>query len=420
MIQKLRKKFIFINMGIVTLFLLGVLASVWLSSFHHLKTEALDVLRRTLNQERMTPPPKLEAPKKEPGHFPPLMTVFTVEISPDGSWETVYESGTQASAALIENAINAAEKTGKPEGNLRRLSLRFMARPNAGKLRIAFIDTTFAAASLQNLFFTCLLILTGGVLILSAISYFLAKWALRPAENAWNQQQQFIADASHELKTPLTVILANLRILLSHKEDTISSQECWIKNTQSEAESMKKLVEELLFLARSDANLVPAPKSVQNLSDLTWNTLLLFEPVAYEQGVTISENIVPGLMVLADSEQIRRLLVILLDNACKYADGEKHVTLSLSCQKDTIFLTVKNTGKQIPADELPLLFERFYRSDKSRTKSGYGLGLSIAQAIAQGHHGKISAESTEEATSFTVSLPLTKPKTPPQAAGHQT
>lgn len=245
---------------------------------------------------------------------------------------------------------------------------------------------------------------------MSAISYFLAKWALRPAENAWNRQQQFVADASHELKTPLTVILANLRILLSHKEDSIASQECWIKNTQSEAESMKNLVEELLFLARSDANLASVPKSAQNLSDLTWNTLLLFEPVAYEQGVTISENIMPDLMVFADSEQIRRLLTILLDNACKYAEGEKHVTLNLSCQRDTIFLTVKNTGKQIPADELPLLFERFYRSDKSRTKSGYGLGLSIAQAIAQAHHGKISVESTKETTSFTVTLPLIKQK----------
>ncbi len=410
MIHKLRKKFIFINLGIVTLFLFCVLASVWLSSFHHLKAEALNVLRRTLNLERMTPPPKLEPPKKEPGHFPPLMTVFAVEISPDGSWETVYESGTQASASLIENAINAAKKTGTSEGNLRRLSLRFMARPNAEKLRIAFIDTTFAIASLRNLFFTCLLILAGSVLILSAISYFLAKWALRPAENAWNRQQQFVADASHELKTPLTVILANLRILLSHKEDSIASQECWIKNTQSEAESMKNLVEELLFLARSDATLASVPKSAKNLSDLTWNTLLLFEPVAYEQGVTISENIMPDLMVFADSEQIRRLLTILLDNACKYAEGEKHVTLNLSCQRDTIFLTVKNTGKQIPADELPLLFERFYRSDKSRTKSGYGLGLSIAQAIAQAHHGKISVESTKETTSFTVTLPLIKQK----------
>lgn len=420
MIHKLRKKFILINMGIVTLFLLGVLASVWLSSFHHLKAEALDVLRRTLNQERVAPPPKLEPPKKEPKHSPPLMTVFAVEIASDGSWETVYESGTQASDALIENAISAAESAGKTEGNLRHLSLRFMMQPNAGKLRIAFIDTTLAAASLQNLFFTCLLILTGGLLILYAISYFLAKWALRPVEYAWNQQQQFVADASHELKTPLTVILANLRILLTHKEYTVASQECWIENTQAEAESMKKLVEELLFLARSDANLASAPKSVQNLSDLTWNTLLLFEPVAYEQGVTISEHIMPDLMLLADSEQIRRLLAILLDNACKYAGGEKHVTLDLSCQKDVISLTVKNTGKQIPSDELPLLFERFYRSDKSRTKSGYGLGLSIAQSIVHGHHGEISVESTRETTGFTVTFPLTKPKRTPRTAERQT
>ena len=111
-------------------------------------------------------------------------------------------------------------------------------------------------------------------------------------------------------------------------------------------------------------------------------------------------------MISADVEQMKRLLSILLDNACKYAGKEKRVTLTLSRQKDHIFLTVQNTGTPIPPEELPHLFERFYRSDKSRARDGYGLGLSIAQAIVQGHGGKITAASTEKATCFSVLLPL--------------
>lgn len=410
MIHKLRRKFIFINMTIVTLLLAGVLGAVWFSSYRHLETEIENTLEHALDGIPKEEFPKLEPPEgiSEYRRLAPLMTAFAVDVFSDGSYELVYENGTEASSEMIERAISAVEKSGQPDGTLHRLSLRYRTRETGDSMRIAFLDTSQGASSLKRLALTCILVLAAGLLALSAISYFLSRWALRPVEDAWNQQNQFIADASHELKTPLTVILANLKILLAHPSDTICSQERWIKNTQSEAESMKKLVEELLFLARSDANTVSSEKTACNLSDLAVNTLLLFEPVAYEQGVRLEQAVAPDLMVSADREQMKRLLAILLDNACKYAGADKRVTLTLSRQKEKARLSVANTGSRIPEEELSHLFERFYRADKSRarTKDGYGLGLSIAQAIVQGHGGKITAESTENQTCFTVFLPL--------------
>lgn len=408
MIYKLRRKFIFINMTIVMLLLTGVLGAVWFSSYRHLEMEMENNLERALDGIRKDIPQKLEPPKgpAESRKLIPLLTAFTVDVSDDGTYELVYENGTEASSEMIESAIAAVKKSGKEKGNLRYLSLRYITRKNGNLLRIAFLDTSHGTSSMRNLALTCILVLAASMLALFAISHFLSIWALRPVESAWNQQNQFIANASHELKTPLTVILANLKIILAHKEDTISSQERWIKNTQSEAESMKKLVEELLFLARSDAHTAPSEKTSLNLSDLVINTLLLFEPVAYEQGITLEQNVASDLIISADKEQMKRLLAILLDNACKYAGKEKRVTLTLSRQKEKICLTVQNTGNPLSPEDLPHLFERFYRSDKSRSRDGYGLGLSIAQAIVQGHGGRITAASTEEATCFSVFLPL--------------
>jgi len=413
MIHKLRRKFIFTNMTIVTLLLMGVLGAVWFSSYHHMSIDAHETLCRTLDDlqkdlPRSPKPPRERKAEMSKRENRPLTHFFAVEIPEHGSFQLLYENGGNFSSGTIAEAVAAVPQTPGAEGKINSLSLRYLTQENGSALRIAFVDVSHAESSLKNLALTCLLVFAASMLVLFFISYFLSRWALRPVEEAWDQQNQFIADASHELKTPLTVILANLKILLAHKPETISSQERWIRNTQSEAESMKKLVEELLFLARSDAHTAPPEKTPLNLSDLTWNTLLLFEPVAYEQGITLEQEITPDLMLSADREQMKRLLSILLDNACKYAGKEKQVTLGLSRQKENICLTVQNTGNPIPPEELPHLFERFYRSDKSRSRirDGYGLGLSIAQAIVQGHGGKITAASTEKATCFSVLLPL--------------
>lgn len=298
------------------------------------------------------------------------------------------------------------------EGILQDLNLRFLRRDFGGEIKIAFADRTNELDSMQSLFLISLVVGGGGLVAFFFISLFLSGWALRPAEKAWEQQRQFVADASHELKMPLTVILANAGILLAHRQDTIQQQLKWVENTQVEATRMKKLVDDLLFLAKSDDASIPLVQSKLNFSDTVWSCLLPLESMAFEQGVVINTNIEPDLDVTGDAAQLRQLVLILLDNACKYAGKKGTVTVTLTREQKKVCLKVNNTGTVIPALDLSHIFKRFYRVDKSRAREqgGYGLGLAIAQKIAGNHQAKITAESKEaQGTTFIVHFPVPGP-----------
>ena len=260
---------------------------------------------------------------------------------------------------------------------------------------------------------SCVLIVSLSLLAFFFISLFLARWALRPVEKSWAQQRQFVADASHELKTPLTVILANNNILLAHKHDTVESQKKWIVSTQDEAEHMRKLVDELLFLAKSDAAETHRMFTSVDLSELVWAVLLQFEPVAYEKQITLDSQVEPDIVVQGDPTMLKQLIHILLDNACKYAPPQGDVSLGLKRRQNDALLWVRNTGSAISQDDIPHIFERFYRSDKARSNAGgFGLGLAIAKSISQTHRGQIFASSEKNAVTFTVKIPLDKKREP--------
>ena len=183
----------------------------------------------------------------------------------------------------------------------------------------------------------------------------------------------------------------------------------WVEYIQAEAQRMKSLVEDLLFLARSDDRRSPLRLQTVSFSDLAWEALLPFESVAFEAGVALDSQITPDLELLGDPEQLRRLVAILVDNAVKYAGPRGSASLILRPQGDEAVLSVHNTGEPIPQEHLPRLFERFYRADPSRSRDqgGYGLGLAIAHSITGRHRGRITVDSQEKTgTTFTVWLPL--------------
>ena len=242
------------------------------------------------------------------------------------------------------------------------------------------------------------------------MSVLLSRWLVRPVEESWRRQQQFVADASHELKTPLTVLLADADILLGHPDDTIRSQSRWVEHLRDEGLRMKGLVEDLLFLARGDAGDRERPRGRVELSQVCEGCVMSFEPLAFEAGLVLESSVVPGVGVTGDGEELRRLCAILLDNACKYCGPGGTVRVTLEGGGEAA-LTVHNTGEPIPAEDQAHLFERFYRADaaRGREKGGYGLGLSIAAAIVERHGGKIAVRSTAgEGTAFTVTLPQEK------------
>ena len=408
MIGKLRKKFILINMALVGSVFLLAFAIVLFFNYQTLKGETLGVLERMVEMPKEAQLEAFELKGDKPGRAEMLLPVFVVELTADGEILSTTSENIVVTEEVASEVTVRALSEGKKEGVLFDLQLRYLIEDTTDGTKIAFADMTRETDGIKNLFFTLLGVSLCGLAAFYFISRFLAGWALRPAEKAWQQQKQFVADASHELRTPLTVIMANTGILLSHKDDTVEQQKKWIENTKAEAERMKKLVDDLLFLAKVDAGeSVRQIRAELDFGDVVWSSLLPFESVAFEQGVSLDCKIEPDIRFSGDEGQLRQLIAILLDNACKYAREQGKVTVELAKKQGKIHLSVHNTGEAIPAAYLDRLFERFYRVDSSRVREqgGYGLGLSIAASIVKNHGGAISVESSEEkGTAFTVVL----------------
>lgn len=307
----------------------------------------------------------------------------------------------------IEDAANKVIAANTSEGKLKKYKLYYKASFGSSYSVIAFADYSAASEEISATIIFTILLFSGTMLIFLLISIWLSGYAMKPVAKAWAQQQQFVADASHELKTPLTAILATNNILLSNPDLTIREQEKWIENSQAEANHMKDLIANMLFLAKSEDEQVQLVLSEISLSDIVTDTTLQFEPVAFENGTLIDSSIEEAITIQGDLTQMRQLVHILIDNACKYAGESGYVKVCLRREGGTIKLEVCNSGKPIPAEDLPHIFERFYRSDKARTQQnqsgGYGLGLAIAKSIADRHKAQISAASSEEGgTTFTV------------------
>lgn len=239
--------------------------------------------------------------------------------------------------------------------------------------------------------------------ILFLICRKLANIVIKPAEEAWDNQKRFVADASHDLKTPLTVIMANNEILMSHPDSTIESQQKWLESTRAEGEYMKSLVDKMLELAKSESLLEGLELVEADVSEIAEGIILQFEPVAFDSGVTINSRITPEITMKTSPSELSRLIHILIDNAIKYSHEGNEVSVYLFYNKKDIELHVNNRGDIIPKESLAHIFDRFYRTDDARTKGGFGLGLSIAKNIAEALGGQISANSTEEnGTTFSV------------------
>ncbi|MCM1194848.1 MAG: HAMP domain-containing histidine kinase [Corallococcus sp.] len=250
-----------------------------------------------------------------------------------------------------------------------------------------------------------------GIACYLVLSIVLAKIALKPVEESWNKQKQFVADASHELKTPLSVIMANTEIIASHRDETVESQMRWIDNTRSESQRMADLVADLLFLAKNDDGLKVQMEKT-NVSDCIETTVLSYDAVFYENGKIFCYDIAPDLYVSGNEGQLKQLATILLDNANKYSVGNGNISLSLTCAGRHLNLSVSNDSDELTAEQLTHLFDRFYTVDKSRNsdKGGNGLGLSIAQIICRTHGGDISADYADGRVTITAELPLYRAK----------
>lgn len=401
MIRKLRIKFVCICMALVTAILGVVFLSVSLAMKHNIEDLSRQLLYRVIRQDAMSRPEIAISLDKDRMFFLPY---FTVDVWGGTAYVTGGTYGDVGSSDELSAILKDCLAQNRREGVVREYHLRYLRQSNGLYEKLAFVDMSMERAVLREMMGSCLLIAAAALCLLLGVSLLLSWWAVRPVEAAWRQQRQFLSDASHELKTPLTVILSNAEMLGAAPLEERPAR--WADNIRSEARQMKTLVEEMLTLARADNMVRPPVFGEVSLSDTAETCALAFEPVAFEAGKRLEYSLWEGAVVLGDGDRLRQLISVLLDNAIKYGLPGGTVTLSLRRAERQARLEVSNPG-EIPAEQLPRLFERFYRADASRgEQSGFGLGLSIGAAIAREHRGTLRAESGGGATRFVFTVPL--------------
>lgn len=358
-------------------------------------------------------PPTIGGRERDGGKVIP-MALFSVSV--DGAMTALGRYNTASiSQDVLEQAGQQLAGADEGFGSLSDLGLFYVKRQAGGVMYLAFADMG-SASGWRSLAATLAVVEVAALAVFFVISLFFSRWALRPVARAWTQQRRFVADASHDLKTPLTVILANTSIALEHPERSVASQSQWLESTQHEAEAIQSLVGDLLALAKMDEEEAAAQSGAArpafeevDLSDVIEGEVLQFESVAFERGVKLESQVEPGIELRGNEQRLRRLAGTLIDNACKYVDDGGAVNVSLSRAGKQAKLEVRNTGAPISPEDLPHVFDRFYRADKARTggAGGHGLGLAIARAIAEEHGGTLTVSSTQaEGTAFTATLPL--------------
>lgn len=304
----------------------------------------------------------------------------------------------------ISGAVPVIVQQSEDFGKLREYGVIYYKEGMFGNIKIAVASTSY----MSSIIIRNVLILAGAYIVVMAlmllISVKLAGKAAKPMEDAVEMERQFIADISHDLKTPITVVLANSSILKDSPESTVDQQMQWVDSTEQAAKSMMDLVGEMLDLSALDQPGRKFERSIVDLSAVTEKCVLQMESLAFEKGVELSSDMPEGLEVLADIDHVQRIVSGLIENALKYEPQGGRVEVALSGEKKKTVLTVKNQGSFIAPEDLPHIFERFYRADKARSeKKGYGLGLPIISKMAELSGAKISARSSAcEGTEFTV------------------
>ena len=403
MLRKLRKRFIIITMSLIGAVLLAVTVFACVNIYHAEMSRVERSLDAGLGmfEERGEESNKI-------GGMGDRNPVVTVYVSPTGDIVRANTNMGYLDDDILEEVAETATFSDHEKGRIKKYKLAFKKEESGYGIIIAFASYKEAKSQLQAAYLLAAMLFAGAMLILLLITIQLSKYAFRPAEKAWAQQQQFIADASHELKTPITAILANNNVVLAHGDSTVNEQKKWIENSQAEAQHMKELVNNMLFLAKSEGEEQKTLLTDVSLSDVCQEAVMQFDPVAFESGTLLESEIEDGVVITGDLTQLRQLAYILIDNACKYAGLGGSVDFRLTGGKAPQ-ITVNNTGDPIPPEDLPHIFERFYRSDKARTQKnqagGYGLGLAIARTIAEKHGAQIKAESDAlRGTTFTVTF----------------
>lgn len=420
--KEYRKRFVQLNMlliGIVLLVVMAIIAVYMYRSYYNgLKMTMEQVVEPLGSFSAMDgrQPHDGNAPHDKPsentvGEDPSdrqkgIMTVFYTTDSGEISvisQTSLFDSDTLSE--VLETVIEQDENFGTLYG----LNAIYYRTGSGSPYKIALASTDYIGRSMLSLSGLLLAIWTGAMLLFLFISIRFSKIAVRPMEQAMLREKQFVADASHDLKTPLSVILANNSIIAENPDATAGSLKRWIDSTQNAAKKMQQLIGEMLTLASVEQqNTAPQIKETDIASVVTKAELEL-ESVAYEKNVELETDVPDSLIIKSNGDFLQRIASGLIENAIKYESEGGKVIISLKTEKRRVRLAVQNKSAVISQEDLPHVFDRFYRSDKSRQSAagGHGLGLAITKQMTERLHGHITVESSaEKGTVFSVDFPM--------------
>ena len=399
MIKRLKLKFICINMVIVTAMLLVIFGTVLHFTQANLAQQSERMMQSVLENRGHPRPGELSGQAQLPYFYVSVNSFGELSATFSGYYDL---TDTDALQEIISLTLSDPAQSGV----LKDCGLRFLKRTTPFGQSIVFADMSSELATMGSLVKNCVIIGIASFIAFLGLSFLLAGWAVKPVESAWNQQRQFVSDASHELKTPLTVILTNAE-LLQQGGYAEEDREKFVSSILTMSHQMRGLVESLLELARVDNGGQNMVFSRLNYSELVTDALLPFEPVYFEKGLLLESEVAEGVFVKGSAQHLKQVLDILLDNASKYAAPDSTVQVTLRTQGAHCLLSAANPGEEISKEDLKNIFKRFYRVDKARSMNhSYGLGRAIAEGIIHRHNGKIWAEGGGGINTCFVQLPL--------------
>ena len=405
-----RKRFVQFNMlliGIVLAVMVAVIAGYMTRDYYTGLRETMEQVVAPLRFFSLPPEGRPEKPEfQEPPEDIQRKDILTVFYSQENDSYTLLSNSEVFSQEELPSLLHTIVSQEKNFGILYSQDAIYY-RSGKTPYKIAIASTDYIVHSVVNLVLVLLAVWVGAMLLFLLISIRLSAVAARPMEEAMQREKQFVADASHDLKTPLSVILANNSILMENPENKVGDLRRWLDSTQEAAKRMQKLIAEMLTLADVERQDVPLVREEVDLANIAMKADLELESVAFEKNVTLEDDLPDRCMVTGNADYLLRIVMSLLENALKYEPSGGRVSIHLTQSKKKTVLSVCNRGSRIADEDLPLVFDRFYRSDKSRTNSAgsFGLGLAITKEMVERLGGTISVTSSqEEGTVFSVTF----------------
>lgn len=407
--KKLKIKVFSVIFSLLTLFSFIILASYLTSNYlsrQNSISKALTDISRPINRNQNLDRPNgndeprnTMMPKDEPRKIYLDFTIYTVILDENGNYKelvnnTNNEQVNESDVKEIANNIINKHKEKMYIGNLFVNQYSYVFTSNN---TLIIMDNTSINKSLINQLSVSLLIFVLSEIIIFIVTFLITKWIIDPVEKSFEKQKIFVADASHELKTPLSVMIASAEAYFTDRDDK------WVYNMKNESERMIKLVTDLLDLAKTERE-QDLIMGTNNLSEIIEGSVLTYESLFYEKKIKLQYNIEEDINLSCNPDSIKELMSILIDNSIKHCSDKGKVIVNLYKKNKQVILEVKNTGLPIKKEDEEKIFERFYKVDSSRNRNSnnYGLGLAIAKNIVLKHNGKISAHSSSGYTTFKV------------------